>query len=244
MVNQELLIPAVIGGGAFAIGFAHAGIKKLKYESYKESLKDRVVKLSSECKRKNNTTDTYATIERIVREDEKRQKVLTLEVVTLPSPKTLKKYEDEYKAEYEGRMDKWREDMKRWKKWVKENSGIVVRQQYYDSFSGGYGGGGGYAPVYPEPQKPYYDFNPDDYCGEELRVDKKDTSLMPKNFDYLSGTVIKELKEAKGGGKKVKKMPKIFRYALYLAFVVLVWHAVMQIDGISGFVVHHIFNIK
>lgn len=245
MVNQEILIPAVIGGGAFAIGFAHAGIQKLKYEAYKEGLKDRVVKLSGEYKRKNGITDTYATIEGIVREDVKRQKVLTLEVVTLPSPKTLKKYEDEYRAEYNQRMEKWRENYKNFKKYIRENRMPALSQQYISmGYTDGYGGagGGGYYPR--EPQKPEYSFNPDDYYGEELQVDKKDTSLMPKNFDYISGSVIKELKEAKGGEKKMKRMPKIFRYALYLAFVVLVWHVVIQIDGISGFIVSHIFNIK
>ena len=41
-----------------------------------------------------------------------------------------------------------------------------------------------------------------------------------------------------GGEEKVRKMPRIFRYSLYLALVVLVWHIVLQIDTIASFFVH------
>lgn len=58
-----------------------------------------------------------------------------------------------------------------------------------------------------------------------------ETNLSNRHLKYL--TRVKELSE--GGEKKVKRMPRIFRFALYLALVVLVWDVVFNINSIVNF---------
>lgn len=43
----------------------------------------------------------------------------------------------------------------------------------------------------------------------------------------------------KGGEKKVRRMPRLYRSALYLALVVLVWHVVLNIDFIFNYVIQN-----
>lgn len=58
------------------------------------------------------------------------------------------------------------------------------------------------------------------------------------------GDTVQILKRKKSSAKRggvLFRMPKIFRYSLYSAYVLLVWRLVFNIDKIVAFVVKNIF---
>src|SRR6266571_2073004 len=84
------------------------------------------------------------------------------------------------------------------------------------------------------PLEPQYNFQ---YEKPIELVERKDFKLMPKNFDWVNESVSKSI-QMKGGETKVRKMPRLFRFALYLALIWIVWDIVFNANSIANFVVH------
>jgi len=67
-------------------------------------------------------------------------------------------------------------------------------------------------------------------------LEDKDEERVDKKYKLLKRNNEKTREEVKV--KKMKRMPRIFRYAIYLGIVVLFWRFVNNIDQIIGFIVN------
>ena len=102
----------------------------------------------------------------------------------------------------------------------------AYQSQYYGGY---YGMPGGYD---GPPSKPQYNFN---YLYEGDSIFLKDCKLMPRGFDYLTGKILKDITpKAKGGEKKVKRMPRLWKWLIvYIPVTVLVWDVVNNANRIA-----------
>ena len=95
-----------------------------------------------------------------------------------------------------------------------------------------------YAQQQAYPSEPVYDFR---VPTRTMFIKKGQFKLMPKGFDYLTGTITKELKVKNPTVKEVKSkkiMPRLFRYCMYIGLTYVVLDIAFNFNTIINFIVH------
>jgi hypothetical protein len=237
------MIILITATGVFIVwiigGFLVHQHKQYRFREKLDSLEGRIVKLSDELTEKAPYKGhIYGRINDVPDYSWKEFKIYSFNVELLPTEKLLIEAEKEAREDFKQEIANYKKSMNHYHKSMKElsdrNNQVMHRlqQSAAQMYNGQYQS---YVPQ--EPRKPEFHFEYDEYVT--MRISKKDVKLMPKNFDYISGTIIKSLdsKKKKGGERKVRRMPRLFRFALYLALIVLVWDVVLNANSIANFVV-------
>lgn len=232
IISLVLETLSICGASLLIVSKIRTSKKKKAFIRKKKNLIGRVVKLSPKFL-SSDYKDFYKyakiiDIYEIFIDGKGTSNIDSLLVQGIPDKKALLTAKDTYDKDYKARMKSFEKSNK---EYLNKRYVWVVTQ--YPNF------GGGYSPQFP--QRPVYNpsslFNSDNL---KISVNCEDVKLMPKNWDIVSGTVMKPINSVKKGGevKKMKRMPRIFRFALYLALVVLVWDLVLNANNIILFAVH------
>lgn len=197
----------------------------------------RVVALSSEFRAKNKDViggAKYGTIIEDSQTDEKRQKVLEFVVEIMPTKEVFALAEGKYKEQFKQLKAQYLEQTQEYQKQIAllQDPSSVQFQQHRQNYMMGYDNS-----IPRRPQEPSYNFH---YEPEEFCLKTKHLKLMPKGFDIVSVSIMKNINSKKGGEKKKKmgKMPRIFRFAIYSAVTVLIWDFVANVNQVAIFFVN------
>lgn len=214
MTDILTTLAALIVFWLIAIFTIHGNNTK-KRRAFNQALQGRIVKIETE---DTDGVPVYAIVLQISdrEEDEAINQVRVREFET--------------KEGYKERFEIWEKQHKAWEARKKNQRALEQsRDLHYQQI------GWGYSDIIDARSQ-----DPEPYWEDriEYEVDWIDCKIMPEGFDPRTKKLA--LSQPKGGEKKkvMRKMPRLFRYALYAALVVLVWDAVLHANDVAIFTVN------